>query len=244
MWIGNPSWRSFVTYIEGFVNGLCAAGAADQHWTQEFGLWFASRYGYPRNYRWDGNLLRHCDGDEARAMEALVPLFDQFLVEREVGLQYIEQWWIHTLSSRPSIVVMVFRFACREDSDADLLRRLVEFGVYRDIYGEYDDSRRSADEILHGPYRASALVPEAFRPLDLAEAEELVRANSPAAESLNEVERQQIEELIAARVRRSSSRFVLGKLSPAKRRFSRFSEMVLLDRPGLELAVVVWAVKR
>lgn len=78
-YVGGRRFREIAAFIDGFETGR---GGFSDHWDRKlvrFGFWLAYRFGLPRNVAWSDNLLRHCEGDEARALQALPSLYSEFV---------------------------------------------------------------------------------------------------------------------------------------------------------------------
>ena len=74
--------RREFTLVAAFLTGYeYAQGNPDPELTQ-FGRWLVARFGYPSNFFWHRNLLDHCGGDGAVALQRLPELYDEFVAQR------------------------------------------------------------------------------------------------------------------------------------------------------------------
>src|SRR5262249_18481549 len=80
------TFGELVALIDGFELGCFVSGAGSKAgWMAAFGEWLSRRAGVVEFAPWEDTLLRHCEGDEGRAMEQLAPLMSEFLTSGSFG---------------------------------------------------------------------------------------------------------------------------------------------------------------
>lgn len=80
MYTTGGTFREVLAFLTGYdhARGLTIGMGCLNGEMYRFGEWSRRRCGYEEYMSWDRVLLRHCDGDEQRALQELWPLFEEF----------------------------------------------------------------------------------------------------------------------------------------------------------------------